>query len=66
MSDVIRFIEQLGRHPAGRFPQDYNAAVGSLELTPSERRALLSRDPKALHDLLGAPANTPCMITTPD
>jgi len=65
MSNVIRFIEELGRDPV-RSREAYVAAIEASELSAPEHRALLDRDPEALRGLLGARANTACMIATPD
>lgn len=66
MSNIIRFIEALGRNPALRSHEAYVAMVESSESTAPEHRALLDHDPEALSSLLGARRNTACMIATPD
>jgi len=66
MSNVIRFIEELGRDPVRRSREAYVAAIEASELSAPEHRALLDRDPEALRGLLGARGNTACMIATPD
>lgn len=55
MSNVISFLETLGRAPAsaGRSADDYAAAVAALDVGDDARAALLARDAAALNDLLG-------------
>lgn len=56
MSNVIRFLETLGRDAAAS-PQDYARAVQALDVDPAVRDALLRRDRAALDRLLGADNN---------
>lgn len=56
MSNVIRFLETLGREPAAS-PEAYARAVQALDVDPAIRDALLRRDRAALDALLGARHN---------
>jgi hypothetical protein len=56
MSNVIRFLETLGREPAAT-PEAYARAVQALDVDPQVRDALLRRDRAALDALLGARHN---------
>jgi len=56
MSNVIRFLEALGRNPDAS-PQAYATAVQALDVDPEIRDALLRRDRAALDRLLGARHN---------
>ena len=56
MSNVIRFLETLGREPAAT-PEAYAHAVQALDVDPEIRDALLRRDRAALDRLLGARHN---------
>jgi hypothetical protein len=56
MSNVIRFLETLGREPAAT-PEAYARAVQALDVDPQVRDALLRRDRAALDRLLGARHN---------
>ena len=56
MSNVIRFLETLGREPAAT-PEAYARAVQALDVAPQIRDALLRRDRAALDALLGARHN---------
>lgn len=55
MSNVITFLESLGREPAlaARPADDYAAAVAALDVGDDARAALLARDAAALNGLLG-------------
>ena len=55
MSNVIAFLEKMGSRPAlaTLSPDDYAAAVASLDLDDAPRQALLDRDAVALNGLLG-------------
>lgn len=67
MSQIIGFLEEMGRNPAcARIPDaDYMAAVASLQAAPTERRALLARDHGALSDLLGGRQRMMCLVWQP-
>jgi hypothetical protein len=56
MSNVIQFLEALGRDAAAT-PQAYAHAVQALDVDPEIRDALLRRDRAALDRLLGARHN---------
>lgn len=56
MSNVIRFLETLGRDAAPS-PEAYARAVQSLNVDADVRDALLRRDRVALDHLLGARHN---------
>ena len=56
MSNVIRFLETLGREPAAT-PEAYARAVQALDVAPEIRDALLGKDRAALDALLGARHN---------
>lgn len=55
MSNVIQFLESMGRNPG--IPRlsvaDYAATVALLDVGDAERQSLLSRDHSSLNDLLG-------------
>jgi len=65
MSDVIQFLEAMGRNPA-RSTADYAAAVVGLDLDDTQREALLNRDHYALGKLLGGRGNARCVLLTPE
>ena len=56
MSNVIRFLDSLGRDAAAS-PEAYARAVQSLDVDADVRDALLRRDRVALDRLLGARHN---------
>ncbi|GAB3383613.1 hypothetical protein [Lysobacter fragariae] len=58
MSNVVQFLETLGRNPA----LNYSAAVAALDVEDAERRALLARDQAALNDLLGGRKKVLCAL----
>ena len=63
MSNVIQFLESLGRNPAAALPHaDYAAAVAALEIDDAQRQALLDRDHAALNGLLGGRAKVYCLV----
>ena len=63
MSNVIQFLESLGRNPASALPHaDYAAAVAALEIDDAQRQALLDRDHAALNGLLGGRAKVYCLV----
>lgn len=66
MSNVITFLETLGRAPAGRSADDYAAAVAMLDVGDDARAALLARDAAALNDLLGGRPRMVCMLFPAD
>jgi hypothetical protein len=63
MSNVIQFLESLGRNPANALPPaDYAAAVAALDIDDAQRQALLDRDHAALNGLLGGRAKVYCLV----
>lgn len=63
MSDIIRFLETMGRTRVSA--ADYAAAVATLDLDASERDALLRRDASAINSLLGGRATQMMMMLFP-
>lgn len=63
MSEIIRFLETMGRTRVSA--ADYAAAVATLDVDASQRDALLRRDATALNTLLGARATQMMMILFP-
>ena len=55
MLNAIRFLEQVGREQMS--PDQYVAAVTSLEVTEQQRQALATCDQAALVKLLSAPTS---------
>ena len=55
MLNAIRFLEQVGREQMS--PDQYVAAVSSLEVTEQQRQALATCDQAALVNLLSAPTS---------
>ena len=64
MSNVIRFLETMGRKPIS--PADYAATVASLEMGAPQRKALLDRDQDALNELLDGRRQLRCAIFAAD
>lgn len=65
MSNVIRFLEQLGNRPAMSHAE-YMAAVDLLDADDAQKRALLEVDHDRLTDLLGGRERMICMVASPD
>ncbi|HET8818548.1 MAG TPA: hypothetical protein VFM73_03305 [Xanthomonadaceae bacterium] len=65
MSDVIGFLESLGKRPA-RAMQGYEAAVAALGVARPASDALLRRDAGALSTALGGRDAMWCAILSPD
>lgn len=65
MSNVIQFLESIGRGPA-LTSCEYEAAVGALDMDEPSRRSLLAMDQPALVHLLNARADMVCYIAIPD
>ncbi|MEO7252031.1 MAG: hypothetical protein ABIW30_05415 [Arenimonas sp.] len=57
MSNVIQFLEKLGRGVGGESAEVYCAAVEQLGVDEALRDALLRKDQAALNALLGARHN---------
>jgi hypothetical protein len=64
MSNVIRFLETMGRKPIS--PADYAATVAALEIEAPQRKALLDRDQGALSELLDGRRQLRCAIFAAD
>jgi hypothetical protein len=64
MSNVIRFLETMGRKPIS--PADYAATVAALEIEAPQRKALLDRDQSALNELLDGRRQLRCAIFAAD
>ena len=64
MSNIIRFLETMGRKPIS--PADYAATVAALEVGASQRKALLDRDEDALNELLDGRRQLRCAIFAAD
>lgn len=67
MSNVIQFLEAMGRNPGvhGLSAADYAASVALLEIDEAQQQALLDRDHAALNDLLEGRPKMMCYINTP-
>lgn len=66
MSDVIAFLESLGRNPILPTEEAFIEAVQRAELSPEVRRALLQRDVSALNREVGGRGVMLCLIYQPD
>jgi hypothetical protein len=64
MSNIIRFLETMGRKPIS--PADYAATVAALEVDAPQRKALLDRDQDALNELLDGRRQLKCAIFAAD
>jgi hypothetical protein len=64
MSNVIRFLETMGRKPIS--PADFAATVAALEIEAPQRKALLDRDQSALNELLDGRRQLRCAIFAAD
>ena len=65
MSNVIQFLETIGRGPGLR-PEQYAAVVSSLDVDAGQRDALLARDGERLSQALGGRGEARCLIYVPD
>ena len=67
MSNVIQFLEAMGRDPGvhGASAADYAASVALLEIDGAQQQALLTRNPAALNDLLDGRSRMFCFVNTP-
>lgn len=67
MSNVIQFLEAMGRNPGvhGTSAADYAATVALLEIDGAQQKALLDRNPVALNGLLQGREKMFCMVSTP-
>lgn len=64
MSNVIQFLEHMGRRPA-LSAADYSATVAELDVDGSQRQALLERNHEALNDLLDGRPKMFFYVNTP-
>ena len=64
MSNIIRFLETMGRKPIS--PADFAATVAALEIEAPQRKALLDRDQGALNELLDGRRQLRCAIFAAD
>ena len=64
MSNVIQFLEALGREPMSG--ESYANAVRSLDVDDSLREALLRKDHEALNSLLGGRHNVMMVLMPAD
>ena len=64
MSNIIRFLETMGRTPIS--PADYAATVAALEVGAPQRKALIDRDQDALNELLDGRRQLKCAIFAAD
>lgn len=62
MSEVISFLESLGRDVDGLSAGEFAARVASLEVGEELRDALLARDEQAISALLGGRSNVYCLL----
>ena len=67
MSNVIQFLEAMGRNPGvhGASAADYAASVALLEIDGAQQQALLDRNPAALNGLLDGRSKMMFYINTP-
>ncbi|TWI13351.1 hypothetical protein [Aerolutibacter ruishenii] len=68
MSNVVQFLESMGRHPALLSDADYTQAVMDAEVDEPSREALLRRDAKGLVHALDANSPMFCFsfVVSPD
>lgn len=68
MTDVIQFLESMGRDAAlaQATPQAYAARVAALDIAPAAQAALVSRDVGELGRVFGRPEKTYCFIVVPE
>ena len=68
MTDVIEFLDQLGRNARLRHaaPGELEQAIAAAGIEPGLRSALLADDALRLGELLGAQPNVCCLIVKPD
>ena len=65
MSNVIQFLETMGKKPA-LSAGEYAATIATLGVNDVQRQALLDRDHTALNNLLGGRAKMRFYVNTPD
>ena len=68
MSNVIDFLEQMGRDSQSRFATGpaLEAALTRAGIEPSVRAAVLGRDQRLLESLLGAKPNVCTLVNVPE
>lgn len=68
MSNVIEFLERMGRDASWRSSQtnDIELAIADSNLTPAAKAALLAQDSRSLSELVGADSNLCCLVHNPD
>ena len=68
MSDVIEFLERLGRDAHLRHASEVEVgrALARTRIDPALQAAILSEDQQQLEALLGADTNVCCMIFVPE
>ena len=67
MSNVIQFLEAMGRNPGvhGLSAADYAASVALLEIDGAQQQALLDRNAVAINDLLEGRSRMFLLVNTP-
>jgi hypothetical protein len=68
MTDVIEFLDQLGRNARLRHaaPAELEQTIAAAGIEPGLLSALLANDALRLGELLGAQPNVCCLIVKPD
>lgn len=66
MSNVVQFLEVLGRHAGALSEAEYRTAVEGLEVDAGQKEALLQRNPEVLGQMLGARATVLAYIVSPE
>jgi hypothetical protein len=68
MSEVIEFLEQLGKDANLRHASqaEIGQALARTQIDPSVQAAILNEDQRQLEALLGADTNVCCMIFVPE
>jgi len=68
MSDVIEFLERLGRdaHLRHASEAEIGQALSRTQIDPKLQAAILSENQQQLEALLGADTNVCCMIFVPE
>lgn len=66
MSNVVQFLESLGRNVAVPSEAEYTTSVAMLDVTAEEQEALLRRDPHAIGNVLGARATVLAYVVSPE
>lgn len=60
MSNVIQFLETIGRSPVSA--REYAASVNALDVDAAQQQALMHRDHAALNALLGGRTKLFCSV----